>query len=458
MVRRVLYILLCFNLSLGHLNAAGQQELWYGVYLNNNMVGWARTVMIRKRDRIRVESDLGMKLAALGTKVEIASSNYTTIDPKTLYPISFYGEIKGGLQNSSVRGIRDGDKFVIESNNGYTRTEKRFAIDDITLPAAADYLLANEKLERGWKRTFTVFLPELMREVEMSLEVTGEREILVNDKRTDCFKVVTRMGPIEMMSFVGKTDGVAYRVEQPPGITLLLQNEREIKTRFERLDERVELDVISDLTVPADRSIESGSRRVQLLVKGLPVENQVEGPFQMTSDTTAGTIVRIDTRRPYTGRLEVSDGVAFDSTPFLEVIGSEISPDMTLREKTRRLYDWVQENFEKKITFSIPDAKQVLYTKQGDCNELAELYTALCRAAGIPCRSVVGLVGMGDRFFYHAWNEVKIEEGWIPVDNALEQFPADAFHLRLVASSPNELLQLTQAFQNYEIRVLSSEK
>ena len=43
---------------------------------------------------------------------------------------------------------------------------------------------------------------------------------------------------------------------------------------------------------------------------------------------------------------------------------------------------------------------------------------------------------MRGAFYYHAWPEVYIDEGkgrglWLPVDPTLNQFPADATHLRL---------------------------
>jgi transglutaminase-like putative cysteine protease len=47
----------------------------------------------------------------------------------------------------------------------------------------------------------------------------------------------------------------------------------------------------------------------------------------------------------------------------------------------------------------------------------------------------VGLVHMHGAFYYHAWPEVYLEEAggglWLPVDPTLNQFPADATHIRL---------------------------
>jgi transglutaminase-like putative cysteine protease len=84
----------------------------------------------------------------------------------------------------------------------------------------------------------------------------------------------------------------------------------------------------------------------------------------------------------------------------------------------------------------------VLRTKVGDCNEHTALYVAMARALGLPARIAVGMVYVHGAFYYHAWPEVYIEAGpsgagraptglWLPVDPTLNEFPADATHLRL---------------------------
>jgi transglutaminase-like putative cysteine protease len=59
----------------------------------------------------------------------------------------------------------------------------------------------------------------------------------------------------------------------------------------------------------------------------------------------------------------------------------------------------------------------------------------MARALGIPARIAVGLTSMRGAFYYHAWPEIYISENgrglWLPVDPTLNQFPADATHLRL---------------------------
>ena len=106
------------------------------------------------------------------------------------------------------------------------------------------------------------------------------------------------------------------------------------------------------------------------------------------------------------------------------------------RARAERLVRYVNALLEKKPTMSLPSALEVLRTRVGDCNEHTALYVAMARAVGIPARIAVGLVHLHGAFYYHAWAEVYIEAGkarglWLPVDPTLNQFPADATHLRL---------------------------
>src|SRR3954463_14034648 len=114
------------------------------------------------------------------------------------------------------------------------------------------------------------------------------------------------------------------------------------------------------------------------------------------------------------------------------------------RARAERLTRYVNALLDKKPTVSLPSAREVLRTKVGDCNEHTALYVAMARALGIPARIAVGLVYIHGAFYYHAWPEVYIEDPgasgselgarrglWLPVDPTLNEFPANATHLRL---------------------------
>ena len=77
----------------------------------------------------------------------------------------------------------------------------------------------------------------------------------------------------------------------------------------------------------------------------------------------------------------------------------------------------------------------------------------LNRAAGLPARPVAGLVDLGGRFYYHAWPEVYLGD-WIAVDPTLDQFPADAGHLRFVAGGLARQVELIRFIGRLKLEVL----
>jgi transglutaminase-like putative cysteine protease len=147
-------------------------------------------------------------------------------------------------------------------------------------------------------------------------------------------------------------------------------------------------------------------------------------------------------------RPEPLDGAAtryLAAEPFIESDAPEIRSEAetavrgaeTDRARAEKLTRYVNALLDKKPTVSLPSAREVLRTRVGDCNEHTALYVAMARAAGIPARIAVGLVFVHGAFYYHAWPEVYVDRTasrgvWLPVDPTLNQFPADATHIRLI--------------------------
>jgi transglutaminase-like putative cysteine protease len=111
-----------------------------------------------------------------------------------------------------------------------------------------------------------------------------------------------------------------------------------------------------------------------------------------------------------------------------DILGGELDPTRA----AERLTHWVATHVRKQATAGLPNAVRVLGQLRGDCNDVTVLYVALAGAAGLPARPVAGLLDVGGRLYYHAWPEVYLGR-WVAVDPLLDQFPADAAHLRLIA-------------------------
>ena len=93
---------------------------------------------------------------------------------------------------------------------------------------------------------------------------------------------------------------------------------------------------------------------------------------------------------------------------------------------------------------SVSNAVETLKNRAGDCTEHSVLTAALARAAGIPALVEAGLVYQRGKFYYHAWNAFWLPAwgGWVTGDAALNQFPADVTHLRLVRGEAEKQLDL----------------
>jgi len=102
------------------------------------------------------------------------------------------------------------------------------------------------------------------------------------------------------------------------------------------------------------------------------------------------------------------------------------------------IHDYVAEN----MTYQYPhdilwDALDVLHAGLGDCGSYSLLFTALCRAAGIPARWAVGFYYYEneDKASHHVWNEAYIPGyGWIPFDSTRDD--QDPLRRKYVGSEP----------------------
>jgi len=102
------------------------------------------------------------------------------------------------------------------------------------------------------------------------------------------------------------------------------------------------------------------------------------------------------------------------------VVGTETNPYI----KAKQLFNFVG-NHMIGFTGGINDALGAFNSQQGECGGYANLFIALCRAAGVPARPVTGISDLKEGSYYwanggvhtHMWAEFYLPEyGWIPVD------------------------------------------
>mgnify|MGYP003681896686 CR=1 FL=1 len=99
-----------------------------------------------------------------------------------------------------------------------------------------------------------------------------------------------------------------------------------------------------------------------------------------------------------------------------EIVGSETNPYF----QAKKLFNWVVQN----MSYEYPDVKErgaenSFKKLKGDCGEFSVVFAALCRAVGIPARTVTCIWFKGGG---HQWAEVLLPPyGWIPVDPSVAE-------------------------------------
>jgi transglutaminase-like putative cysteine protease len=311
-----------------------------------------------------------------------------------------------------------------------------------------------------------VFDPATLRNETMIIDVQAREVVRAADRPVPAFKVLTRYAGITSTSWITDT-GEVVREESPLG--LIVVKETPERATALAVPGELQSDMLENAAVVPNppRRIDDPSSVERLVVRLDGVD--LSGPdVQGAGQTVNGNVVEV--RDAETLKAEESDE---DLSPWLrpELFLESDAPEIVAEAKkaaagataprliVERLTRYVNALLEKKPTVSLPSAVEVLRTRVGDCNEHTALYVAMARALGVPARIAVGLVYVRGGFYYHAWPEVYVQERrgrglWLPVDPTLNQFPADATHIRLARGGLDRQAAILPAIGHAKMHVM----
>ena len=318
---------------------------------------------------------------------------------------------------------------------------------------------------------FESFDPLTLSSTPARLECLGEETLHLAGEEVRVRKLAVGSGGLESLAWVDP-DGNVLRAETPFGLVLEKISAREALELFAGSAARDQAASAQEgpgllgftAIKPGGLAPFRGARRLLLKVAG--------GPPPPADDAQAplpdGSFEIVADRRPGGGGERPADLAPFlRAEPLIQsdhprivemarqIAGSEKDP----ARQALLLHEWVFLRIDKEPVMSLPSALEVLERRRGDCNEHAVLYVALARALGLPSRVAIGLVWSDEQagFFYHAWPEVLLADGWHRYDPTLDQSPADATHLKLLAGGVESWPQLAAFLGRLEIAVLAAE-
>jgi transglutaminase-like putative cysteine protease len=462
--------------------------VYYRLAVGSQQVGLASTTIDTLEHAIRVTDVLALDVAALGRLHRTSAMSRATVS-RALRLESVDTRFDGDLGRFAAHAVVSGDSLLtmtLQSGN-WAETSRVPLARAIVLPSLLPLRLAfGGELKPGRAYTVPIFDPLLLSAREVTVRVVAESTLVVSDSAaydsTTMAWVAAHFDTVRAFG-IEAPDGRAWidaqgrvvRAETPSGFTM---ERAAFETAYENFRKRdtVRLarasaapapgDVVALTALVAGAPLRPGTRDVLRLrvARGTVAERVVAGGRQRLAGDTL--VVRRETAAQLAARYRLP---ARDAAlrPFLAPEPLIPSDDpriaaqarLTLageRDPTRAahlLLDWVHGHVERRVTPSLPSALQVLGARRGDCNELTVLYVALARAAGLPARTAAGLLYLGDRFYYHAWPEVYLGD-WVAVDPTLDEFPADAAHLRFAVGGLARQAELVRLVGRLKLEVL----
>ena len=470
--------------------------VYYAVMQGSRQIGFASSSIDTATTTISVDDYLVADLP-VGGRVHRAAARTHVVLTRSLHTKAFVVTFEGDADPIVARGRVIDDSLLVlmlaTGRNAPVDTQRIKLSGPILLPTLLPLAVAlGDNPSVGKQYKLPVFDPVGLAPREVSLSVAAESSFVVNDSSSldrgtgtwigvqpdtlRAFRVVTDTGAgaagfsgwIDEQGRVVQTSQLGFELRRLPyevafenwrlatakgGAPAIVSEDRDIlETTAIGANRRLHGRVVS-LRVTlgnADlRGFDLTSPRQRLTGDTLVVAREPAASLEAAYSLPAGG-------RKMMPELTMAEPLVQSNHPEIVRLAQRLARGQrNPRVVAERINRWVYDSLNKRITFGIPSALQVLRSRGGDCNEHAQLFVALARAAGIPARVDAGLAYIDGKFYYHAWPEIFLRD-WVSVDPTFGQFPADAAHLRFTIGGLGRQAEMIRLMGRLRIEVLGA--
>ena len=441
---------------------AEKREIWDAYYMEDTKVGYGWTTIQSVEEQgqslVRIDSEVKMTLSRFGQTVTshiiLASTETPAGDV-----LRFRSEAKIGGQSLLTEGTRKNDTMLLAIITAGQKAEVQLPWDNkIRGFFAVHQSMRANPLKPGEKRTERSFWPifNLIAETSFVAADWEEVELLEGKRRllrVDSSTALPGSQPITTIYWVDET-GAPMKASVPAAKQTVYRTTKEEAMRTEkgpafdighnlvvRINRRlprphflgrVKYRVSVDDGDPAKIFPSGGSQQVHSLDDGTAtIEVVAVRPGQDQSPAAAAANAK---DKPTAGDLEPNSQIQSDD-PVIKKLAAQVAADKDDTWKTAQAIERFvhQQVEEKNFSQAFASALEVAKSKQGDCTEHSVLLAAIARAHGIPARCAFGLVYSASLkgFAYHMWNEVWIDDRWVPLDGTLAYGGIGGAHIKL---------------------------
>ncbi len=436
-------------------------EVWMGVYLQKQKIGYSFFQMQKVQEHYKIAHRFKIDLSMMGQQQEVIS-NFIGYTDTGFALTGFEFSFLSSKNTFSAAGEVKDNKLVIEVKSG---GKSQTASQDLGGPVFPVSILGNLVIKRNFEEQrdydIPVFDATILKVADAKIRVLGNEKLNINNKIYNLTKMTVTMLGLTTTMWIDK-NGIERKEESPPSMTTIEETREQALVQEPAMGK---LDILSMFSIKTDTVIADARNIKYLKIKMTGTDFSGLGIADNSQTIVQNNPLVIEVRSNESLpkiNLPVSGGGEFlkptlciqsDTKELKEQAQKIVGSEKDGAKAVDMIMHWVYTNINKRPTASLPSALDVFKTREGDCNEHAVLFAALCRAVGIPCQICVGVVYVNDGFYYHAWNKVLLKD-WIAVDPTFGQFPIDATHIKLTEGDLDEQAKVLNLVGEVKIKVL----
>jgi hypothetical protein len=463
------------------------EETWDAAYLESGKAGFFHTT-VREIDRDGVKVlrttqrlDLTVKRNQTPARIRMETGNDETADGKVT-GIAMR-QFLSNDQTVLLTGVVEGTKLHLKTQDG--RMDRTIPWNDEVIGQARQYHFFQEKKAKpGDQLSYVSFEPAIACVVTIHAAVKEEEEIEVLEVNKGKMAHVKK----KLLRVEAQSDKITMEngsVQLPPLFLWLdkellpVRSQTEIpglgKITLYRTTREVatgngdkglaEADVLLTSLIPVNRALPRQAETRNAVYRVTVKDDDEPGTIfaqderQQIKNLQGNTFeVHVQAIRNPQGTENSGEAREefLESNTFLncndpkvkERVERAVGKETDLWKKAQLIETWVHGNMRLNNATPFTTAAQIARDLEGDCRQHAVLTAAMCRAAGIPSRTAVGLIYVNDRqrgpvMGFHMWTEVWVKGRWLALDAVWGLGSVGADHIKIADSSWHDAQSLT---------------
>ncbi len=490
-----LTVLLCAGASRSQeaIKVPAIQEIWEAAYLDGGRSGYFRTSFenldVAGKKIVRSRQLLDLTVKRQGIVIRLGMQTGTDESPQGAVVGVFMQMDRSDIGPLIITGAVKEKILHLDIDKGRVVREDPWNDKVIGLQGQENYF-HNKKFKPGDSFTYQTYEPSLTSLVTIRALVHEEEEVELAGAKKKLFRVVLAPDKIEtpkasvqlppLTVWMDSQGHILRRTVEMPGLGKFVLVRTTKAKALAPLNSAQFVDVAFKNMLLVDKRIfrhnATASAVYRITIDDPKPETvlaeDARQQIEKLDDKTIELRVKAIKSPPRTGDDKI--GKEFlDSNYYLnsndariqalakEAIGDESDPWF----KARRIEGLVHAKMKIEGATPFTPAGQIAKDMRGDCRQCAMLTAAMCRAAGVPSRTAIGLVYAEDRqekrfFATHMWTEVFVRGEWVGIDATLGEGSVGATHIKVTdhnwhnVQSLTPLLPLQRALGKMKIEIV----